>query len=48
MTFVPNYFSSKMWEKVGINKCAQLPVNKKSTPGPSLPQDQLQELIKAF
>jgi hypothetical protein len=28
-----NNLASKRWEKVGIKNCAQLPINKKSTPG---------------
>jgi hypothetical protein len=28
-----NYLALKRWKKLGVKNCAQLPVNKKSTPG---------------
>ncbi len=27
------YSTSKSWEKLGVKYCAQLPIDKKSTPG---------------
>jgi hypothetical protein len=38
MTFAPNYFASKRWKKLGVENCAQLLINKKTTPDHAHPQ----------